>query len=319
MNIFSGLYIFFSLHYVSSFTILSYYNLTALFIHHYLNLKAGKGPDMDYKKTITEYYTGCDEQNRLIGNHSLERIRTWEIISRYLKKENEAVADIGGGPGIHSFWLAGLGHRVDLLDLVPRHIEQVRETEQKTGIKLNSCQVGNAGNLPFEDSYFDKVLLCGPLYHIQEREERLKVIREALRILKPGGCLFAAAISRFASLADGIRKNLISDPVFRKILEQDLENGFHNNETRDPKYFTTSFFHHPDELEAEIIETGGQKVSLFAVEGVGELFEETEEKLKDPEYRDYMLKLIRKTETDRTILGISLHLIGFAEKAEKNE
>jgi hypothetical protein len=44
--------------------------------------------------------------------------------------------------------------------------------------------------------------LLGPLYHLVEREDRLAGLREIQRVLRPGGLVWGAAISRFASLCD---------------------------------------------------------------------------------------------------------------------
>ncbi len=49
----------------------------------------------------------------------VEFARTTEIIERHLPPESVVVADIGGGPGRYSLWLAGLGHRVHHRDAVP--------------------------------------------------------------------------------------------------------------------------------------------------------------------------------------------------------
>jgi ubiquinone/menaquinone biosynthesis C-methylase UbiE len=272
---------------------------------------------MNYKQKIKDFYAHYDEQARLIGRHDLERTRTQEIISRFFGEAAEKIADIGGGAGIYAFWLAELGHIVDLIDLVPKHIDQARETEKKTGIKLNSKQQGDAVNLPFNDSSYDKVLLLGPLYHTQDRAERIKIIREALRILKPGGYLFAAAISRFASLTDGLKRDFLTDSAFRKILDRDLADGCHINETGLEKYFTTSFFQHPDDHYSELVEAGCSEVSVLPIEGIGSIITDVDEKLNNPQYREQVFTYIRKTEEEQSILGISLHLMGVGRKPEK--
>lgn len=45
---------------------------------------------------IIDYYLKYDEKDRLADRHSLERIRSQEIISRYLSKDKLRILDIGG-------------------------------------------------------------------------------------------------------------------------------------------------------------------------------------------------------------------------------
>ena len=67
-----------------------------------------------------------------------------------------------------------------------------------------------------------------------------------------GGTLVAAAITRFASLLDGLAQDFIEDPQFLEMLEGDLASGQHRNPTGNPDYFTTAFFHRVEELEDEV-------------------------------------------------------------------
>ena len=109
------------------------------------------------------------------------------------------------------------------------------------------------------DASADIVLLLGPLYHLVEREDRIAALREAKRILRPAGTVFAAGISRFAPAIDGIVEDLIADPVFRRIVERDLTDGQHRNPTLNPRYFTTAYFHRPEDLLRETEEAGSRK------------------------------------------------------------
>ena len=52
---------------------------------------------------------------------------------------------------------------------------------------LASIRQGDARALPFADASADALLLLGPLYHLQERADRLRALREAARVLRPGG------------------------------------------------------------------------------------------------------------------------------------
>src|SRR5439155_5377325 len=78
----------------------------------------------------------------------------------------------------------------------------------------------------------------------------------ARRVVEPGGPVFAAAISRFASLFDGLARGFLVDPGFEDIGERDLRDGQHRNPTGHPHWFTTAYLHHPDELGEELRASG---------------------------------------------------------------
>ena len=94
------------------------------------------------------------------------------------------------------------------------------------------------------------MLLLGPLYHLPERADRLAAWREAARVVRPGGVVMAATISRFASLLDGFVKGYVREPQFAQMLETTLATGEHQPPEGTP-WFTTAYFHHPDELPGE--------------------------------------------------------------------
>jgi SAM-dependent methyltransferase len=111
--------------------------------------------------------------------------------------------------------------------------------------------VGAAGTI-------DAVLELGPLYHLVERGERLAALREARRVLRPGGVVAAAIISRFASTADGLRFGLLDEPGFDEVVEGDLREGAHLVPEHRPELFTTTHFHWPTSGRPE--KGGGRRV-----------------------------------------------------------
>src|SRR5207248_4341704 len=104
----------------------------------------------------------------------------------------------------YALWLAQKGYAVHLLDVMPVHIEQARAASEQSATPLASLRVGDARELPFADSSADLVLMLGPLYHLTERDDRIRVLQEARRVLRSGGWMVAAAISRFTSTLDGL-------------------------------------------------------------------------------------------------------------------
>jgi ubiquinone/menaquinone biosynthesis C-methylase UbiE len=260
---------------------------------------------------IVEYYNEFDEQGRLSNNWGqIEFLRTQNIVRRYLKRTPSVILDVGGAAGRYSCWLAKEGHEVHLIDPVPLHIQQARTaSDHQPKAPLASCKVGDARQLEFDDEIADAVLLLGPLYHLVEVVDRKRCLSEAYRVLKSGGYLFAAGISRFASTTDGLFSGYFLDPVFREIMRGDLETGRHHNPTNNPAYFMDTFFHHPDELRAEVSDSGFEIAGLFAVEGISYLMKDFEKNWHIEDNRKFLLEIIGKIEEEASLIGASPHIM----------
>ena len=165
------------------------------------------------------YYEQGKERDRLVGSKgALESERTKEILQRRMPPAPAVVADVGGGPGHYALWLAEHGTTVQHRDLMSLHVDQL----EALGIPSIQTAVGDARDLDLPDSSADAVLLLGPLYHLPEREDRLKTLREAHRIVRRGGPIFVAAISRWAPRLDGVlQERLYEDnPDFLSLLPE---------------------------------------------------------------------------------------------------
>jgi SAM-dependent methyltransferase len=244
-----------------------------------------------------------------VGLGQLELARTREVILRHLPPPPQTILDIGGAAGAYSGWLGGLGYHAQLIDPVARHVHQARQDA-----RIARAEIGDARQIERPDESADAVLLMGPLYHLTEREDRLRAVHEARRVLRPGGLLFAAAIVRFASLLDGLARGFLDDPRFDAIVEEDLRTGQHRNPTGDPAYFTSAFFHLPEELRTELLEAGLSVVELVGVEGPGWLAANFEERWADPARRQRLLDLVRSVEHEPALLGFSPHLLAVATR-----
>ena len=270
--------------------------------------------DPSIPEEIVEHYEReVDESRRIVrGLNELGLVRTREIVQRHLPSGRLRVLDVGGGPGVHARWLAQAGHEVDVVDPMPRHVAATNALTAE-GLAIRARE-GDARQLSDADDAFDVVLLLGPLYHLIERVDRIAAWREALRVAKPGAPVIAAAISRFASLFSGLAYDVLFDPAFRAIVETDLATGRHRNDGHVPEWFTTAYFHHPDELTAEASEAGAQVVEVLGVEGLACWVRSLDDRWHDTASCETILASARAIESEPTLLGLSAHLLCVARK-----
>ncbi len=269
-------------------------------------------------EVLAHYSSGYESQRLLGGASQIELVRTQELVMRYMPPPPAVIFDVGGGPGVYACWLARQGYEVHLVDAHPLHVEQARQASQaQPDTPLAGIEVGDARHLNRADTSVDVVLLFGPLYHLTERTDRLMALREAHRILRPGGILFGVAIARFASVLDGLRQGLLADPAFVQIVKRDLTDGQHRNPLNHPAYFTTAFFHDPKELGVEIQESGFVYERTLPIEGPLWLFPDVVTHFHDQRRRETFLTLVRRLEQEPSLLGASAHLLAIARKEEQ--
>lgn len=263
------------------------------------------------------YGLGYEQQRLNHGVNQLEFARTQALIERYSPPPPATVYDIGGGSGVYAIWLARRGYAVHLVDAVPLHVEQAQQASAaQPDHPLAAAAVGDARQLDFPDQSAEVVLLLGPLYHLTERADRVRALREAARVLRPGGVVLAAVISRFASTLAGLFFGQINDPAFVKIARQDLIDGQHRNPTTQASYFTTTYFHRPEEVQQELEEASLRHRATLAVEGPGWLppGERFEQEWHDPAGRARLLEFVQTLEAEPSLLGMSPHILGIATR-----
>ncbi|HVL32435.1 MAG TPA: class I SAM-dependent methyltransferase [Actinomycetota bacterium] len=101
------------------------------------------------------------------------------------------VLEIGAGTGFFVINLAqaGLVHEPYATDISPGMVDVCLRNAQNVGITNMKARVADAENLPFEDGFFDLVVGHAVLHHLPDVEGAMK---EAFRVLKPGGALVIA-------------------------------------------------------------------------------------------------------------------------------
>ena len=262
---------------------------------------------------VIRHYELRDEGSRLErGLGVIERLRTQEVIDRHLPAKPARLLDVGGATGVYAKWLADRGHDVVLVDVVPSHVEKTAGLRPDAG--SIEAHLGDARQLPVDTESFDAALLLGPLYHLTDRSDRVGALREGRRAVRPGGSIFAAVISRFASLSDGLCRHRIFDDEFAAMIARDLATGQHRNDGEVPDSFTTAFFHHPDELRDEVTEAGLQLIELVGLEGLSASVPDLAEQVIDEGKLETLLWAARQIEQEPTMLGVSAHLLAVCRR-----
>jgi ubiquinone/menaquinone biosynthesis C-methylase UbiE len=203
---------------------------------------------------------------------------------------------------------------VHLIDATPRLVAKARERNATLTRPIASISVGDARSLSEPDESAAVVMIMGPLYHLPSSRDRLAALREAHRVLASSGTVVAAAISRYASALDGLARKLTLDPQFVRIRDQDLIDGQHRNPTDTLEYFTTAYFHRPEDLRAELENAGFSQVDVMGVEGLAWMFADFESRWADEVLRRDILNIARALEAEPSIVGASAHLLGIGRK-----
>ena len=209
---------------------------------------------------LEEFYSRrYDESLRLSSSvkGQLELARVRDLLTRHLPPAAARVADIGGGTGVHAQWLRADGYEVDLLDPIPRHVEAARAC----GLR---ARLGDARDLPWDDDRFDAALMAGPLYHLTDPDHRRTALREAARVVRPGGLVAAVAFNRHANL---LGATLANQYLARRPIIDDIEatGASYRNDRVSP----ATYHHALPELTEEMTGAGLTDVTVLGLTGPG--------------------------------------------------
>lgn len=142
---------------------------------------------------IENYYANYDEDGRLSSNHGqVEFLTTMKYIHGFIgDAEQKKILEVGAGTGRYSIALAREGHQVDALEYTTHNFGILNS--KIGGIPNIKTHQGTALDLSrFEDESFDITLVLGPMYHMYTKEDKQKVLEEAIRVTKKQGHILVA-------------------------------------------------------------------------------------------------------------------------------
>jgi SAM-dependent methyltransferase len=270
----------------------------------------------EIRPALANFYASGVESTRL-AKAPLELERSKAILAERLPSSGR-VLDVGGGTGIYAAWLAERGYQVDLIEPVPLHVDQARQTAMR-GASFD-VHLGEARMLDFPDGVADAVLLMGPLYCLLQSDERARALRESFRVLRPGGVLAAAALGRLTPFLQAVSQNWIVRPGEIERVMSAIETGridyvmFDRAARGTRSEPVTLYMHRPEELQNEVADAGFSQVEVLAVTGSYLRISDFNERLADPVSRQKLLEAMRSVEADPGIVGISNKLMAVAQR-----
>ena len=206
------------------------------------------------QKVFSDVAKNYDLMNDIMsfGAHRIWKKIFIDIVNP-IKKEK--IIDIGSGSGdlVLEIQKKQFDGKIDVIDL-----NQQMLTEGKRRIKKNNvnfyCQ--NAENLSFEENVYDKYLISFCLRNITDIDQSLK---EAFRIIKPGGQYFCLEFSKpnsfFISKVYSYYKSKFI-PFFGKVFFNNYDAYNYLNESID-------IFFSQEELKERIENAGFQSVDFI--------------------------------------------------------
>lgn len=257
---------------------------------------------------LNEFYSHYDEDGRLSKKHgSVEFLTTMRYIGKYIKP-GDRVLEVGAGTGRYSHALARQGYTVDAVELIGHNID-VFQNNTQPGENISITQ-GNALDLSaFSDNTYDITLLLGPLYHLYTKEDKRQALREAIRVTRPGGVIFAAyVISDGCLLDEGFLRGNINVAEYVKTGLLDRETFAAKSEPKD--LFELVRKEDVDELMRDFPTT---RLHYVASDGCALLLREDIDAMDDETFRlylDYHFATCERAD----LLGVTSHALDVFRK-----
>lgn len=265
------------------------------------------------KKHVVDTYENYKEENRLTTNNARRiEFETTVRVMEDLIGSGKKILDCAAGTGIYAFHFADQGHEVTATDITPRHVEIINKTLQEKSYKMSTAVLDATDMSMFEDESFDVVFNMGPFYHLIDEEQRKKCMAESLRVLKKGGLIFTAYISRYYIF----QYIAMHDKQFldRKLAERLIQTGILRHD--DEKCFwTDSYYATKREMEQLYSCNGVEVIDHFAQDGLTPMFASTVDTWSEEEFKiwcDYHYSVCR----EESILGASNHVIIVGKKRD---
>lgn len=253
---------------------------------------------------IEDYYSNYDEEKRLASkNHLPEYLITMKYIEKYLSP-GAKILEIGAGTGRYSVALAEKGYRVTAVELVEHNINVM-----KRKVKPNhniSILKGNAVDLSFlESNTYDMVLLLGPMYHLFTLDDRHCALREAIRVAKKGGVIFAA----YCNSDTAIYRMFYTKRILEYVDKNRIDDDYHIISSPNDVFC----FYRKPEIDELMKAYNVTRLHFVGVDMLSYLYDNKLNRLNKREFAEYM-KFLNSICEREDCVGLSMHMLDIFRK-----
>ena len=253
---------------------------------------------------LIDYYNKFNEDKRITHRHTIVEYTTaMKYIHEYLNKMNKPkILDVGAGTGAYSVKLAEEGYDVSAIELVKHNLMTLKAKNSRV-----KAYLGNATNLSmFKDNSFDMVLLFGPLYHLIKKEDKLKALKEAKRVVKNTGYILVSYyMNEYAIITHGFKDNTIIDAI----KNNEVDANFHVT-PKETDLYSMVRLEDIDELNAI---SGLKRIKILAQDGPSDYIRKVINKMDEETFNIY-IKYHLNTCEKKELLGASSHDLDILQK-----
>lgn len=264
---------------------------------------------MDSTTIIKEYYNSTVETEWQRIADRPEFLITCRFLDRYIKK-GDKILDIGGGPGRYTMHLAEKGCDVTLFDLSDKNISFAKAKAEEMNLHIHTVCGDACTADEVVKEQFDHILLMGPMYHLLKKEQRIKAINAALKLLKPNGIIYISFINMIAGMIYAMKFNPIT-------ITDKSEREFYHTVTKNKSFageaFTQAYFSKQTEILPFMKQFPLKKLHFFGQEG---MLSPCENNImsQPPEVVNAWIDFCEKTCERKDLLSWSEHLMYIGRK-----
>lgn len=261
------------------------------------------------KENLINYYNKFNEDKRLTRRHGIVEYTTaMKYIKYYLSKyNNPKILDVGAGTGKYSLALYDEGYDVTALELVKHNLMTLKSKN-----KAIKAVLGDARNLSgFNDKSFDMVLLFGPLYHLISKDDKIKALMEAKRVLKDDGViLISYYMNEYAVIKHGFIEGTIKNDIKNNLIDKD----FHITPKEDDLYSMVRL-EDIDELNKTC---NLKRIKIVSQDGASDYIRQAINKMDDETFELYIKYHLSICER-KDLIGASSHVLDIVRKDKQYE